>query len=88
MDDNTAEMPDVKPFTDFCPIRNIETVMVFNATQPKEKEIESVAYAIRETVFQEGVKPRNVYSKAIPKLMEDISDGLSDFIVKEILRKL
>lgn len=54
----------------------------------KEQEIESAAYAIREKVFQEGVKPRNVYSKEIPKLIEDCGKELGELIVKEILRKL
>jgi hypothetical protein len=52
----------------------------------KEEQIESAAYAIRESVYQKGFKPRKIYSKEIPKLIEDVKNEVSNYMVETILK--
>ncbi len=72
--------PPVAPFIEWVEKRGL--------TSTEGETAESIAYAIRETVYQEGFKPRNVYTKEIPKLIDDVAEGLSGLIVTEIIRKL
>lgn len=45
----------------------------------KEKEKNSLAYAIATKVFKEGFKPRNIFKVEIPELVEDLKKTLGDF---------
>ncbi|GEP94680.1 hypothetical protein CCY01nite_09400 [Chitinophaga cymbidii] len=40
----------------------------------KNAEVKSplISWAIAKKIFKDGFKPRNIYSKEIPKLMEDL----------------
>lgn len=49
-----------------------------------EDDIISVAYAIRETVYQYGIKPKDLYEKEIPKLVEDAQALYEDFVLQQI----
>lgn len=48
------------------------------------KEAESFAYAIREKQFQEGIEPKKIYSKEIPKLIEDLSKEIAGFTAQGV----
>lgn len=66
--------PPIEPFKDWVKAKGIED--------------ESAAYAIREKVFQEGIKPRNIYSKKIPSLIEALSSQITGFTSKHIVEVL
>lgn len=70
-----TKRPPLQPFLQWVEFRGL---------QDEEGDSESVAYAIREKVFQEGMKPRNVYSKEIPKLIEDITAVIGDIAISVI----
>ncbi|RZK45977.1 MAG: hypothetical protein EOO97_00130 [Pedobacter sp.] len=50
----------------------------------EDEQIDQAAYAMREKVYQEGFKPRHIYSKEIPKLVEDLGAALNDFCIQQI----
>ena len=88
--------PPVQPFIDWIKKKNItlrnNEYYKGKASEfkkvTKEDEIKSVAYAIREKVYQQGIKPRNIYTKEIPKLIEDLQNGITDYVVETIIRDL
>lgn len=82
-----ALRPPLQGFKDWIEARNIQTRNTKNQTF-KAADKESLAYAIREKVFQEGFKPRNVYSKEIPRLVDDLTRQIADFSVDRIKHKL
>lgn len=47
---------------------------------------DSVAYAIRENIFKEGIAPTHVYSREIPQLVEDIKKEIADFTIDQIIQ--
>lgn len=49
-----------------------------------EDDIISVAYAVRETVYQHGIKPKDLYEKEIPKLVEGAQELYEDFVLQQI----
>ena len=84
--------PPLQPFIEWASRRNI------NARNNKKyygkesglKDVDpaSVAYAIRESVFQKGIKPTPVYSNEIEKLKEDLAKKVGDYIVQTIISKM
>lgn len=50
----------------------------------QEEEIKRMAYAIREKIYQEGQAPLKLYSKEIPKLVEDVKSQLGDFVQQQL----
>lgn len=46
----------------------------------EDQKIKNAAYGIREKIYQEGFKPRDVYSKEIPKLITDIQESVTDYL--------
>jgi hypothetical protein len=54
----------------------------------EEQQIINAAYAMREKVFQEGFKPREIYSKEIPQLVDDLGDVLGDFAIQQIAQQI
>lgn len=45
----------------------------------EEEKIEKVAYAMQQKIFKEGFKPRNIFSKELPQLKEDLKKSIKDF---------
>lgn len=62
--------PPIQPFIDWAKRRGIEDA--------------SAPYAIREKVFQEGIAPKDVYSKEIPKLIDDLKNSIASFVLTSI----
>lgn len=42
--------------------------------------VNRAAYAMREKVYRDGFKPRNIYSKEIPQLISDVQQTVTDFV--------
>ena len=82
--------PPVQPFIEWANRRgiNAKNNKKYYGKESKFKETnpESIAYAIRESVYQKGMKPRNVYSNEIPKLEEDLVNELGNYFVELILK--
>lgn len=51
-----------------------------------DKEAKKIAFAMANKIYKEGFKPRHVYSKEIPKLMDDLSDEIGNIVVQQILQ--
>ena len=71
--------PPVQPFIQWAEKRGL---------QDKKGDSDSVGYAIRETVFQKGLKPRNVYSKELPKLLDDLEDIIGSAAINVVLKNI
>lgn len=54
----------------------------------EEEQIEKVAWGMAKNVFKKGFKPRNVYSKEIPKLVEDLQKEIADFAVQSLIQSI
>jgi hypothetical protein len=88
--------PPLQPFLDWVNTKNIqlrnnekykgEGSPFKDLTEEQQKT--NAAYAIREKVFKEGMKPRNVYSKEIPQLIEDIQKTIADFSAANIVERI
>ena len=50
----------------------------------EEEQVEKVAWAISSKIYKQGFKPRNVYSKEIPELLEDLGEIIGDAITEQI----
>lgn len=46
--------------------------------------IDKAAWAISTKIYNTGFKPRKIYSKEIPKLIDDLDNLLGDFVVQQI----
>lgn len=53
-----------------------------------DEKIKKVAWAISTKIFQEGIAPKNIYEKEIPKLIEDIQKQIVDFSVQYINQQI
>ncbi|HEX4375279.1 MAG TPA: hypothetical protein VHZ50_18380 [Puia sp.] len=54
----------------------------------KDKEILGVAWAIATKIYQHGFRPRHVYSKEIPKLMDDLSKEVANVVIQQIIQDI
>lgn len=88
--------PPVQPILDWIITKNIQlkdNEKYYGEPSPfkevtEEAKQRSLAFAIREKIFQEGFKPREIYSKEIPKLVEDLGEVLADFAVQNIAQQI
>lgn len=53
-----------------------------------EEQIESTAWAISTNIFKHGIKPKNLYTKEIPQLLEDLQAELADFTIQQIVQNM
>lgn len=53
-----------------------------------DKLIEQAAYGMREKIFKEGFKPRNVYSKEIPQLVTDLQQSVTNYLTSFITQTI
>lgn len=56
----------------------------FKNTASDQNLLDKAAYAITKSIYNEGIEPKNLYEKEIPKLIEDIQNIVSDFSVQFI----
>lgn len=55
---------------------------------PPEKILERQAYAVAKSIQKNGIKPRNIFEKEIPQLINDLQNEIADFaglVVTEII---
>lgn len=48
----------------------------------------NAAYAMRESVFQDGIEPKNIYEKEIPQLVDELAEVIANFSVQYILQQI
>jgi len=92
----TDKMPPVEVFENYIKKKNIQLRdeekyhgkgSSFKELTEDEK-IKSTAFAIAKTIQKKGIKPKNVYSKEIPKLVSDLQDALGQFAVEQITQQI
>lgn len=95
------KMPPVDALKDYVKSKNIQSrdEHRYKGTPAKSKEssfksvsdddeIESTAYAIAKTIQKKGLKPKKVYSKEIPKLVDDLRDVLGTFAIEQVTQMI
>jgi dihydroneopterin aldolase len=83
--------PPVQVFKDWIKRKGINTINnpkyyseAAFANLTDEEKIDKAAWGMATKVYKEGFKPRNVYSKEIPKLVEDLGNEIADFAVQSV----
>jgi len=97
----TDKMPPVDALKDYIKQKNIQSTNEhkYEGTPAKSKEssfksvsdedeIESTAYAIAKSIQKKGLKPKKVYSKEIPKLVDDLQDALRTFAIEQVAQMI
>lgn len=54
----------------------------FKTEVSDEKLLDRAAYAITKSIYNEGIEPKNLYEKEIPKLIEDVQKMVAEFAVQ------
>lgn len=92
----TDRMPPVQVFKDWIKNKNIrlENNAKYKGKESpfkdmtEEEQINSAAWGMAKKVFKEGFKPRNIYSKEIPKLVDDLEKEIADFTVQCLIQAI
>jgi hypothetical protein len=92
----TDKKPPVQVFKDWIKRKNINLIRneEFRGEPSPFKElteeqmINKAAWGMATKVFQEGFKPRNIYSKEIPQLVEELQVEIADFTVQSIMQSI
>lgn len=88
----TDKRPPISVFEDWIRTKNIQlrdNERYYGDASPfadlsDDQKIKSAAWAMSTKVFKEGFKPRYIYSKEIPQLIEDIKKNISTFTIQMI----
>ncbi|MCC8409905.1 hypothetical protein LJ707_13285 [Mucilaginibacter sp. UR6-1] len=51
----------------------------FNNSEGDEAAINSIAFAMANSVYQTGLAPKNIFSKELPKLVDDVTKSVTNF---------
>jgi len=86
------KMPPQKVFVDWIKRKNInlrDNAKYRGAESPfkdltEEQQINSAAWGMAKKVYKEGFRPRNVYSKEIPQLVEELGEVVADFVLQSV----
>jgi len=70
--------PPLQPILDWVIARGLAT----------GKRAEGMAYAIQNTIYQEGLQPRNIYSKELPSLANSLAEHISGFTIANIIDQI
>lgn len=84
--------PPVQPIIDWIKAKNIrlkDNHKFKGESSPfkdmdDDEKITATAWAISTKIFKEGFKPRHIYSKEIPKLVEDLQNEIADFSIQSL----
>lgn len=84
--------PPIQPIIDWIKRKNLnlKNNAMYHGDESRFKEltedqqINQAAWAISTKIYQEGLKPRNIYSKEIPQLIADLQQQLGNFVVQAI----
>lgn len=90
------KMPPVSVFKEWIKRKNINLVDNENYRgEPspfkdltEEQKINSAAWGMAKTIYKEGFKPRNIYSKEIGQLVNDLQQEIADFCVQAITQSI
>lgn len=80
------KMPPVDAIKEWIKEKGLQTR---NNDKYKEKKFEvseGVAWAIAKNIQKKGMQPKDIYSKEIPQLIEDLANKLADFGVTQALK--
>jgi hypothetical protein len=94
----TDKMPPLQVFIDYIKRKNVNLkneAMFFKAGSAfenltEEEQIRTVAFLMQRAVFEYGFKPRNIFSKELPQLKEDLKKSIKGFAadsIKEVFRQ-
>ncbi len=90
------KMPPVEIFKDYIKAKNIQlrnnTTYYGNASPyanlTDDEQIEKAAWGMAMKVFREGIKPRNVYTKELDQLVQDVNENVGEFVKENISQLL
>lgn len=92
----TDRMPPMDVFKEWIKTKNIQ--LRNNATYhgpespfkelTEEEQQEKAAWAISQSIYRKGLKPKNIYSKEIPKLVDDLKQQLANFGIQQIQQQM
>jgi hypothetical protein len=54
----------------------------------EEQMINKAAWGMATKIYQEGFKPRNIYSREIKQLVEELQEEIADFTVQSLLQSI
>ncbi len=57
----------------------------FKSIQDDDRAAKGLAFAIQNKIFKDGISPRNVYSKEIPKLIDDLIEEVGNITVSSVI---
>lgn len=89
----TDKMPPPDVIIEYIKTKNIQLrnnenmrgkLSPFEDISGDDKAITSAAWGMAMKVFREGFKPRHIYSKEIPELIEDLKTNAADFAVQQV----
>lgn len=92
----TDKMPPVDVFKEWIKEKNIrlsENHLKYGKNSPfqhltEEQQINSVAWGMARNIYKHGFKPRNIFSKEIPQLINDLKEEISGFVVQSFIQVL
>lgn len=92
----TDKMPPVYVFKDWIREKNVQLRYEPSyggspssfAHLDNEAKISKAAWGMAKKVYKEGFKPRHIYSKEIPELVDDLADELGDFAVSQVIQQI
>ncbi len=92
----TDKMPPVDVFKQWIKDKNIRLVnneTYYGKPSPfskltEEEQITKAAWGMSMKVFQDGYKPRKIFSKEIPQLIEELQEQIADFCVQAIVSSI
>lgn len=88
------KMPPVNVFIDYIKTKNLQlrnNAVYHGPASPhkdltEDEQIEQAAWGMARKVFEDGIKPRNVYTKEIPNLVQELNDEVTKFVMQNIVQ--
>lgn len=92
----TDKMPPVEIFKNFIKQKNLSlrnNATYYGKESPfkglsKEEQINQAAWGMAMNIFNYGFKPRNIYSKEIPKLVSDLEEQIPNFVMQQVSQQI
>jgi hypothetical protein len=86
------KMPPMEVFRDYIKKKNLQlrnNTTYYGNSSPhadltEDEQIDKAAWGMAGKVFNEGIKPRNIYTKEIPGLVQELNDEVAKFAAENI----